>query len=73
MNYENVPISEKFTLTIKEASAYSNIGVKAMRRLAADHTDSFAFWQGNRLLIIRCKFEEYLLSRLANRKEVKKT
>ena len=29
-----VPVCEKYTLTIKEAAAYFNIGIKKMRRLA---------------------------------------
>ncbi len=35
---ENVtmPVSEKYMLTIREASVYFNIGVKKMRRLAED-------------------------------------
>ena len=30
----NIPISEKYMLTIYEASAYFNIGVKKLRRMA---------------------------------------
>ena len=51
----------KYTLSIKEAAAYFGIGVKKMRRLAEEHTDDFSVWCGNRYLIIRTKFEEYLL------------
>ena len=29
-----VPVCEKYTLTIKEAAAYFNIGIKKMRRMA---------------------------------------
>jgi len=57
----NIPLSEKYTLTLKEASEYFNIGLKKMRRIAEEHTDSFAIYSGNRYLIIRTKFEEYLL------------
>lgn len=55
-----LPLREKYTLTIKEAAGYFNIGIKKMRRLAEDHVDSFAIYSGNRYLIIRTKFEEYL-------------
>lgn len=48
-------ISEKYMLTVKEADAYFNLGVKKMRRLAEDHTDSFAIYSGYRYLIIRTK------------------
>ena len=63
----SVPISEKFTLTVSEASEYFSIGTKVMRRLAEEHTDSFAVWNGNRFLIIRSRFEEYLISCLSDK------
>lgn len=62
MENENVamPVSEKYMLTIREASVYFNIGVKKMRRLAEDNTGRFAVFSGNRYLIIRAKFEKFL-------------
>lgn len=57
----NIPLNEKYTLTIKEAAAYFNIGVKKMRRLAEEHTSSFSIYSGNRYLIIRTKLEEFLV------------
>nr|DAW60688.1 MAG TPA: hypothetical protein [Caudoviricetes sp.] len=32
-----------------------------MRRLAEEHTSSFSIYSGNRYLIIRTKFEEFLV------------
>ena len=58
----NIQLSEKYMLTIKEAAAYFNIGVKKMRRLAEENTDSFGVYSGNRYMIIRTKLEEYLLN-----------
>ena len=58
---KNIPLNEKYTLTIKEAAAYFNIGVKKMRRLAEENTDGFSVLCGNRYLIIRTKFEEFLV------------
>lgn len=55
-----IPVSEKYTLTIKEASEYFNIGVKKMRRLAEDNLGRFAVYSGNRYLIIRTKFEKFI-------------
>lgn len=49
-------------LTIKEATEYFNIGTKALRRLAESHTGDFAIVMGNRYLIIREKFEAYIIS-----------
>lgn len=36
-------ISEKYALTIHEASEYFSIGERKLYMLAAEHTDSFAF------------------------------
>lgn len=55
-----VPICEKYTLTIKEAAAYFNIGTKKMRRLAEDNTSRFSVFSGNKYLIIRPKFEHFI-------------
>lgn len=57
---KQIPTCEKYTLTIQEASQYFSIGVKKLRRLAEDNLDGYAVCNGNRLLIIRPKFEEYL-------------
>ena len=55
-------LGEKYTLSIKEAAVYFNIGIKKMRRLAEENMGDFALISGNRYLIIRTKFEEYLLN-----------
>ena len=47
---------------IKEAGAYFGIGIKKLQHLAADNLGVFAIKNGNRYLIIRPKFEEYLES-----------
>ena len=61
-NTELLPVSEKYMLTIKEAAAYFNIGVKKMRRIAEDNLGSIAVYCGNRYLIIRPRFEEFILN-----------
>lgn len=53
-------LSQKYMLTIKEAGLYFGIGIKKMQQLAADNMGAFAIRNGNRYLIIRTKFEEYL-------------
>lgn len=55
-----VPVSEKYMLTIREASVYFNIGIKKMRRLAEDNAGRFAVFSGNRYLIIRTKFVKFV-------------
>lgn len=56
----DIPISQKYMLSINEASAYFNIGVKKMRRMAEDNEGEFSLFMGNRYLICRSKFEKYL-------------
>lgn len=55
-----VPYNERFTLSIKEATLYFHIGIKKMRSLAENNLGVFVVISGNRYLIIRTKFEEYL-------------
>ncbi len=55
-----VPVSQKYTLTLKEAAAYFTIGEKKLRNLAQKNQGVFAVMCGNRHLIIREKFEEFL-------------
>ena len=59
---EALPVSEKYMLTIKEAAAYFNIGIKRLRRIAEDNLGTVAVYCGNRFLIIRPKFEEFILN-----------
>ena len=53
-------IGDKYLLSIKEAGTYFNIGTKKMRRLAEDNLGSFSVFCGNRYLIIRTKFEDFI-------------
>ena len=55
-----VEVRNKFLLTIKEAAAYFSIGEKKMRRLAEVNLGTYAVFSGNRYLVIRPKFEEYI-------------
>lgn len=56
-----VPIWEKFTLTISEASEYFNLGEKKLRFLADSYSDyGFVLQNGNKTLIKRKKFEEFI-------------
>ena len=60
-NYSSArPSSEKYMLTIKEAAEYFNIGTKKMRRIAEDRLGDVAVFCGNRYLIVRPKFEEFI-------------
>ena len=56
-----IPIWEKFTLTINEASEYFNIGEKKMRYLANKYNNyGFVLQIGNKVLIKRKKFEDFI-------------
>lgn len=57
---QKMPVNEKYMLSINEAAQYFSIGVKKMRRLAEDNLGVFSVYSGNRYLIIRSKFEEFL-------------
>ncbi len=57
-----LPVGEKYMLTIKEAASYFNIGTKKMRRIAEDNLGNVAVFCGNRFLIVRPKFEEFILN-----------
>ena len=60
MSEQKIPLNEKYSLTIKEAALYFSIGVKKMRRLAEDNLGVFSVYSGNRYLILRERFEDYL-------------
>lgn len=60
---EEVPIWEKYLLTVKEASIYFNIGENKLYRITNEHLDSeykFIIQNGSRIMINRKKFEEFL-------------
>ena len=60
MDNTKLSINEKYALSINEAAQYFSIGIKKMRRLAEGNLGDFAVYSGNRYLVIRSKFEEYL-------------
>ena len=61
MNNTDVPIWEKYTLTIEEASKYFRIGEKKLRKLAEENIDAgWVIVNGNRIQIKRKQFEKIL-------------
>ena len=61
MNNTDVPIWEKYTLSIEEASRYFRIGEKKLRRLAEENLDSgWVIVNGNRIKIKRKQFEKII-------------
>lgn len=56
-----IPVWEKYTLTIREAAEYFHIGEKKMRQIVEEHPDAdFILMLGNRAMIKRKLFEEYI-------------
>ena len=52
MNNNDIPVWEKYTLTIEEASKYFRIGENKLRRLAEENKDAgWLIMNGNRIQI----------------------
>lgn len=58
---QKLPLNQRFTLTLKEASQYFHIGEKKLRRMAAEDPGAgFLLYNGRKVLIIREEFEQFL-------------
>ena len=56
-----IPYWEKYMLTLREAAEYFHIGEKKMRQIVDENMDAdFLLENGNRVMIKRKRFEEYL-------------
>lgn len=61
MNYVDVPIWEKYTLTIEEAAKYFRIGENKLRKLAEENPSAgWVMLNGNRVQIKRKQFERFI-------------
>lgn len=61
MNTNDIPIWQKYTLSIEEASRYFRIGEKKLRRLAEENpVANWLIMNGNRLQIKRKQFEKVI-------------
>ena len=60
-NAQDIPVWEKYTLTIEEASKYFRIGENKLRRLAKENKDAGWFiMNGNLIQIKRRQFEKVI-------------
>ena len=60
-NTYNIPVWEKYTLTVEEAAAYFRIGEHKLRNLINDNKYAdYLLWNGNRVQIKRTKFEKFV-------------
>ncbi len=57
---ETVPVHLKMTLTIKEAAAYSNIGINRLDALLRAPNCPFVLFVGTKKLVKRKEFEEFI-------------
>lgn len=61
INNTDVPVWEKYTLTIEEASKYFRIGENKLRRLAEENIGAkWVIMNGNRIQIKRKQFEKII-------------
>ncbi len=58
-----IPVEKKLNLTIKEAAEYSNIGLNKINEMLRNPMCEFVLYVGNRKLVKRKEFEEYLSKR----------
>ena len=61
---ESVPIHLKLTLSIKEASEYSNIGINKIDAMLKQSNCPFVLYVGSKKLVKRKEFEAYISSKL---------
>ena len=57
---EEVPISQKFLLTLEEAAQYTGLGINKIREISNDENCKFVLWNGAKRMLKRTKLEEYL-------------
>ena len=61
MKQTDIPIWERYTLTIEEASKYFRIGETKLRRLAEENKNAnWLIMNGNRIQIKRKQFEKII-------------
>lgn len=61
MSSNDIPVWEKYTLTIEETSRYFRIGENKLRRLAEENRHaSWLIMNGNRIQIKRRQFEKVI-------------
>ena len=55
-----MPFWLKLNMTIKEAAAYSNIGINKIEELLKEPKCNFVLYVGNKKLVKRKEFEQYI-------------
>lgn len=60
MAVDTIPAWEKANLNLEEAAAYFGIGINKLRDMTNDENCPFVLWNGNKRLIKRKQFEQFL-------------
>ena len=61
MNENNIiPISQKLALSIREAAAYSNIGINKIESILRTPNCPFVLYVGTKKLVKRKEFEKFI-------------
>ncbi len=55
-----IPFWLKMNLTIREAAAYSNIGINKIENMLKEPKCDFVLYVGNKKLVKRKEFEQYI-------------
>lgn len=63
-NNNIIPIPQKVTLTIREAAAYTNIGINKIDSMLKTPNCPFVLFVGNKKLVKRKEFEKYISEKL---------
>ena len=64
MSENTVLIKDKVLLTVREAAAYSNIGINKLDSLLREPNCPFVLFVGTKKLVKRKEFEEFLAKSL---------
>ncbi len=59
-----IAVNQKLMLTIREAAEYSNIGINKLSEMLRTPNCPFVLFVGNKKLVKRKEFEEYIHSKL---------
>lgn len=57
---EEVPIPQKFLLTLEEAAQYTGLGINKIREISKGEHCNFVLWNGAKRMLKRTKLEEFL-------------
>lgn len=57
---DRISLSDKYVLSIKEASEYFGIGEKKLRRILGENFDTLALQNGSKLMVKRKAFEKFI-------------